>query len=60
MKEEITKPKVIYCDNTSVINIFKNHVMHIKKKNCNQVSLIKRASSRQRSKSGICEHKGFV
>ena len=30
MKEEITKPVILYCDNTSVINISKNLVMHAK------------------------------
>ena len=28
MKEEITKPMILYCDNTSAINISKNPVMH--------------------------------
>ena len=28
MKEEITKPVIWYCDNTSAINISKNPVMH--------------------------------
>ena len=32
MKEEITEPMVIYCDNTSAINISNNHVMHTKTK----------------------------
>ena len=32
MKEEITKPVILYCDNTSAINISKNHVMHAKTK----------------------------
>ena len=32
MKEEITKRVVIYCDNTSAINIYKNPVMHSKTK----------------------------
>lgn len=32
MKEKIIGPIVIFCDNTSVINISKNHVMHIKTK----------------------------
>ena len=32
MKEEITKPVILYCDNTSAINIFKNLVMHAKTK----------------------------
>ena len=32
MKEDITKPVILYCDNTSAINISKNHVMHAKKK----------------------------
>ena len=32
MKEEITKLMVLYCDNTSVINISKKHVMHTKTK----------------------------
>ena len=31
-KEKITDPVVIYCDNTSSINISKNHVMHTKTK----------------------------
>ena len=30
MKEEITKLVALYCDNTSTINISKNHVMHTK------------------------------
>ena len=32
MKEEITKPVILYCDNTSAINISKNLVMHAKTK----------------------------
>ena len=32
MKEEINKPVILYCDNTSVINISKNLVMHTKTK----------------------------
>ena len=32
MKEEIIDPMVIDCDNTGVINISKNHIMHTKKK----------------------------
>ena len=32
MKEEITKPVTLYCDNTSDINISKNLVMHTKTK----------------------------
>ena len=32
MKEEIIEPMILYCDNTSVISISKNHVMHIKTK----------------------------
>ena len=32
MKEEITEPVVIFCDNTSAINISKNLVMHTKTK----------------------------
>ena len=32
MKEEITKPVTLYCDNTSVINMSKNHVMNTKTK----------------------------
>ena len=32
MKEEITKPVMLYCDNTSAINISKNPVMHAKTK----------------------------
>ena len=32
MKEEITKPMILYCDNTGAINISKNHVMHAKTK----------------------------
>ena len=30
MKEEITKPMILYCDNTSAISISKNRVMHAK------------------------------
>ena len=30
MKEEITEPVILYCDNTSAINISKNLVMHAK------------------------------
>ena len=33
MNEEVTKPVILYCDNTSAINISKNLVMHAKKKN---------------------------
>ena len=32
MKEEITKPMIIYCDKTSAINISKNPMMHAKTK----------------------------
>ena len=32
MKEEITKPVILYCDNKSAINISKNLVMHAKTK----------------------------
>ena len=32
MKEEITKPAILYCDNTSAINIPKNLVIHAKTK----------------------------
>ena len=32
MKEEITEPVVIFCDNTSAINISKYPVMHTKTK----------------------------
>ena len=32
LNEEITKPMILYCDNTSSINISKNHVMHAKTK----------------------------
>ena len=30
MKEEITEPVILYCDNTSAINISKNPMMHAK------------------------------
>ena len=30
MKEEVTKHVILYCDNTSAINISKNPVMHAK------------------------------
>ena len=33
MKEEITSPVILYCDNTNAINISKNLVMHAKTKN---------------------------
>ena len=33
MKEEITKPVILYCDSTSAITISKNVVMHTKTKN---------------------------
>ena len=32
MNEEILDPVIIYCDNTSAINISKNPVMHAKTK----------------------------
>ena len=32
MKEDITEPMILYCDNTSSINISKNHVIHEKTK----------------------------
>ena len=32
MKEERTEPVILYCDNTSAINISKNPMMHAKKK----------------------------
>ena len=32
MKEDITEPVTLYCDNTSAINISKNLVMHTKTK----------------------------
>ena len=30
MKEEITKPVILYCDNTSAINISMNPLMYVK------------------------------
>ena len=36
MKEEIKEPIIIYCDNTSAINVSKNLVMHTKTK-CNTI-----------------------
>ncbi|MFA1094683.1 Ty1/Copia family ribonuclease HI, partial [Klebsiella pneumoniae] len=33
MKEEIIEPVILYCDNTSSINISKNPIMHAKTKN---------------------------
>lgn len=30
MKEEVNEPIILYCDNTSAINISKNPVMHAK------------------------------
>ena len=30
MKKEITGPMILYCDNTSAINISKNPMMHVK------------------------------
>ena len=32
MKEDIIEPVILYCDNTSSINISKNHMMHTKTK----------------------------
>ena len=32
MKEDIIEPMTLYCDNTSAINISKNHMMHTKTK----------------------------
>ena len=32
MKEEVTKPVILYCNNTSAVNISKNLVMHAKTK----------------------------
>ena len=32
MKEEIIEPVILYCDNTSAINILKNPMMHAKTK----------------------------
>ena len=32
MKEEITEPVILYCNNTSAINISKNPMMHTKTK----------------------------
>ena len=32
MKEEISELMILYCDNTSAINISKNHAMHTKTK----------------------------
>ena len=32
MKEEVNKPVILYCENTSAINISKNPVMHAKTK----------------------------
>ena len=32
MREEVTKPMILYCDNTSSINISKNPMMHTKTK----------------------------
>ena len=55
MKEEITKPMVIYYDNTNAINISKNHVMHIDIKHI----AIKYHYLREfkTSKNGICKYK---
>ena len=33
MKEKITEPVILYCDNTSSINISKNPMIHSKTKN---------------------------
>ena len=47
MEVEIKDPTVIYCDNTSAINISKNPVMHSKTKHkahCYKISLCKRIS----------------
>ena len=43
MEVEIKDPVVIYCDNTSAINISKNPVMHSKTKHIAiKISLLKR------------------
>ena len=52
MKEEITKPLVFYCDNTSAINTSKNPMIHTNTKN-----IAIKYHSRQKHKNGICEYK---
>ena len=56
MKEEITEPMILYCDNKSAINISKNPVMHAKTK----YIAIKYhyTGGRQTSEDGICQLKG--
>ena len=50
MKMEIKDLVVIYYDNTSVINISKNLVMHSKNKaRCNKILVLKRVGAKERS-----------
>ena len=60
MKEEITKPMVVYCDNTSTIKISKNLVMHTKIKHIAikyHYHYLRELVEEKRSKDGICEYK---
>ena len=57
MKEDITEPATLYCDNASAINISKNPVMHTKTKHI-AIKLCERISARQRGKDVICSYKG--
>lgn len=59
MKEEITNLVVIYCNNTSSINISKNPVMHTKIKHIAIKYHYLREVVQDRSEARICAHKGI-
>ena len=52
MKEEITKLMILYCDNTSVINISKNPMIHPRTKH-----ITIKYGGRQTSEDGIVNSK---
>ena len=59
IKVEIKDPVVIYCDNTSVINILKNPVMHSKTKHIAiKYHFLRELVQEKEVKVGICEYKG--
>ena len=57
MKEEITESVILYCDNTSAINISNNPMMHIKTKHIaiKYHYLIELVQDKE--VKGICEYK---
>ena len=61
IKEVINEHVVIYCDNTSVIRISKNPMMHKKAKQIEiNYHYSKELVKEKEVRLGICEHKGVV